>query len=98
MRKSLGIVIDEEKTTDGGFMPMWMERRGCRGCRQGEEIGVIWGDINNIDTIAHEALHAVYWIRSRKKFEYSDEEVWCYLLSFIIRNIVGSYANKKSVH
>jgi hypothetical protein len=99
MKKCLDVTIDEEKSksVNGGFTSMVLKFGDVKNPRE-EEIGVMWGDIDNMDTMVHEALHAIYWIRDCKKFDYSDEEVWCYLLSFIVKNIVGSHVENKAVH
>ena len=80
IKKEFGIELKKEKSQAGHF--------GVMRASDGEEVGVIWAT-DNIN-LAHECMHAVFWIAERRGLELHEksEEAYCYLHTFLMRTIL----------
>lgn len=82
VKKELQLEIEEKKyPTDGGFQLIE---------KQGNPIALFWGDKNKPEIIAHECLHAISEVMRDKQIPltYDTEEVYCYLLQWLMREIL----------
>lgn len=52
---------------------------------------VLWTTEKRPDLVAHEVMHGAGYVLMRKGIKFSDEteEIYCYLIQFIMRNIFG---------
>ena len=59
--------------------------------KNGTNVGVIWFT-NKEQSLAHECFHAVCWILAQRDIEFNQatEEVYAYMLQYLIKNINGS--------
>lgn len=57
--------------------------------QKGTDVGVIWAD--DIPNLAHEILHAVFWVADNRGIELhsKSEEAFCYLHTFLMRAILN---------
>lgn len=58
-------------------------------CFSLDEIMYIWFETNpKISIVAHEAAHATFAIMSSYGLDIKDQEVFCYILEFLVDNIL----------